>query len=171
MTYISPIPWTRINDSWISPGVGHSIIPEVIRHPLISGLPNNVGSRFQASFYSKVALDIVTETVYNYYYPYISEKTLRPIACKRMFIIVGAPGILDLLHQKGFITFGDVVDESYDSIQDPVLRWRALEKSIEDFVTKPLTEIKEIINLKKEILDHNFNVLINLQDEEIKCLE
>lgn len=171
MTYLTVTPWTRVNDQWVTNNVAYGLIPNVITHPMISGSPNSASTRYQADFYDKFAVDIVTETVYNYQYPYVSEKTLRPIACKRMFIIVGAPGTLALLHTKGFKTFSDVIDESYDAITDPSQRWHSLERTIKEFVTKPLDEIKDIVRAKADVLDYNFNVLKNLQAEEIKCLK
>jgi hypothetical protein len=124
----------------------------------------------QEEFYKKIAVDLVTESVYNYPYPFVSEKTIRPIACKRLFIIIGSPGTLALLHSKGFETFSDVIDESYDLIIDPVKRWHALEHTITDFITKPLDEIRSIVQSKKSILDNNFLTLKNLQKLEIKQL-
>lgn len=168
--YITVVPWNRINEEWWGPALNTKSL-EDIRHPLIKGKANSLDTRYQADFYNKFAVDIVTETVYNYRYPYISEKTLRPIACKRLFIIVGAPGVLKVLHNKGFKTFGDIIDESYDSESDPMKRWRLLESAIKSFVSKPLDEIKDIVRSKSDILDHNFVTLQHLEKVEIDCLK
>ena len=170
MPYITTIPRCGVNEQWITNEIGYSLIPSKIQHPLIEGEANSIGTRYQASFYSKIAIDIVTETVYNYKYPFISEKTLRPIACKRLFIVVGAPGTLSLLHSKGFQTFPDVIDESYDLINDPIKRWRALECTIGNFLSLPLDKIKDILRDKTEILDQNFKTLQQLMDAEIREL-
>jgi hypothetical protein len=170
MEYIYPHPYTRINETWIDSSVACVPLMGSVLHPLIHGKPNSPTTRYQADFYKYVAVDIVSESVYNYRYPYISEKILRPIACKRLFIVVGAPGTLALLHSKGFNTFPNIFDESYDSIFSPVQRWHALEKVIKDFVTKPLEEIIRIVQSSSAILDHNFEVLKNLQKIELKDL-
>ena len=171
MDYISIIPQTRINEHWVDLTI--DCVPSLnpVIHPLIPRTPNSKVTRYQADFYKNIAVDIVSETVYNYRYPYISEKTLRPIACKRLFIIVGAPGTLSLLHSKGFETFSDVIDESYDSVIDGVERWHVLENSIKNFVTKPLEEIINIVYSKSDVLDHNFEVLKNLQKKELEELD
>lgn len=169
--YIMPVPWTRCNDQ-LDQRIPTVTISQPVGHPIIEGNPNDIDTRFQAEFFSKIALDIVTETVYDYPYPYISEKTLRPIACKRFFIVVGPAGVLTLLRSKGFETFGDVIDESYDLAHDPWERWQILESSIKDFVTRPLGEIKQILRDHQDILDHNFETLKSLEDIEIsQCLE
>ena len=161
-----PVPWTRCND-WLDYRIPTATISQPMTHPIINGAPNDNNTRFQADFFNKVALDVVTETVYNYPYPYISEKTLRPIACKRFFIVVGPAGVLKLLRSKGFETFGDIIDESYDLAHDPWERWQILKSSIKSFVTTPLDEIKQIITAHQDILDHNFQILKKLEDVEI----
>lgn len=168
-SYIIPVPFRSINDFWLDDSIAcddNTISP----HPLITGVPNTPAARFGCDFYARIALDIVTETVYNYRYPYISEKTFRPIACKRLFVIVGAPGTLSLLRSRGFETFSDVIDEGYDSVQDPKQRWFYLERVIKDFVSKPLSEIKNIVQSQTPILEHNFQTLVTLQSKEIEKL-
>ena len=171
MNYITTIPFSRNNESWLDNSIEYLPVTDDIQHHLISApMRRGVWVAYQENFYKNIAVDIVTESVYNYPYPFITEKTLRPIACKRLFIIVGAPKTLEFLHHKGFETFSDVIDESYDSITDPVERWHALEKSIFDFVTKPLDEIKKIVESKTSVLEKNFLTLKNLQTRELEQL-
>lgn len=168
MTYLTLDPWTRVNEIWVDPTINCCPISESYKDPLIQGHKNLLAYRFQADFYKNIAVDIVTETVYNYPYPFITEKTLRPISCKRMFILVAAPGVLELLHAKGFQTFSNFIDESYDTEKDPVKRWYLICQAIEQFVTKPLDEIKSIVNKCAPILEHNFRTLVELESKECK---
>jgi hypothetical protein len=170
MTYINTVPFSRINENWVNDTIDYRPSNEIYKHPLIQGEPNLPSMRYQAPFYKNFAVDIVAETVYNYPYPYITEKTLRPIACKKLFIIVGSPRSLAILHSKGFKTFPDVFDESYDTLIDPIQRWHALEKVIIQFMSKSLDEIKEIVLSKRDTLEKNFLTLKNLQVEELKAL-
>ena len=114
MNYLTLQPFSRINEVWVSVDIDSRPADKSFTHPIIQGKSNSFNHRYQAQFYQHIALDIVTESVYNYPYPFVSEKTLRPIACKRLFFVVGAPGILQLLRDKNFVTFGDIIDESYD---------------------------------------------------------
>jgi gas vesicle protein len=163
-------PKTRINDQFVSDDSMNASPPEniVTRHPLITGVPNESLTRYQADFYKYIAVDIVVETVLNYPYPYISEKTLRPLACKRMLIVLGAPGTLKLLKSKGFVTFDDFINESYDDIQNTIDRFNAVEKEIKKICDTPLGDIKDYMKNNSEKFEHNFSVLVNLQNNELK---
>lgn len=166
-------PFTRINDEFITGNfpIDASPVNKNILSPIVEGGPNSSKFRFQADFYKKIACDVVSETVLNYPYPYISEKTLRPIACKRMFIILGAPYTLELLHSKGFQTFDDLVDETYDTILDPEERFLAVVNEVEKLCEKPTEEIVEYLRSIKSRLEHNFNILKNLENTEIQELK
>jgi hypothetical protein len=168
---LKPETLTRINDKFILDESISCSVPETrITHPLIQGSPNSNNSRFQASFYDQIAMDIVTETVFHYPYPYISEKTLRPIACKRMFIVLGAADTLKLLHSKGFLTFPDFIDESYDSIQYPIQRFHQTVRSIRHFLDRPLKEIQAFYEQNQQRFQQNFDLLKNLRQKECEEL-
>jgi hypothetical protein len=164
------IPPTRINDHWIIDSSLKTDPSECknFKHPLISGEPNDSKTRYQADFYKHISLDIVVETVLDYPYAYITEKTLRPIACKRMFIILGACNSLRLLHSMGFATFDDFIDESYDSIIDPKKRFLAVKNEVIRLCNMPLETIKQYMLENAHKLDLNFSILANLQDRELK---
>lgn len=163
-------PPTRVNDNWISDGSIQASTAELQnwKHPLISGGPNASATRYQADFYRHVSLDIVAETVLNYPYAYISEKTFRPIACKRMFIILGAKGSLQLLHSLGFTTWGDFIDESYDTIDDPVQRFLSVKNEVIRICHTPLDAIKLYMSKNLSKLEHNFSTLKNLQNRDLR---
>jgi hypothetical protein len=170
MNYLTLQPFSRINEVWVSVDIDSRPADKSFTHPIIQGKSNSFNHRYQAQFYQHIALDIVTESVYNYPYPFVSEKTLRPIACKRLFIVVGAPGILQLLRDKNFVTFGDIIDESYDLETDHVLRWKKLEQAILNFVNQPLETIRNIVSDKSSVLEHNYQTLIHLEQTELKAL-
>lgn len=166
MNIIKTDPITRINDKFVTnSNINCTPAESWYCHPIISGRPNS--TRYRADFYKKIALDIVTESVFNYPYPYISEKTLRPIACKRMFIIVGAANTLSLLKDYGFQSWDGIIDESYDQIADPEKRFIAVTDSIKHFCSLPLPTVKKFLHDNQDRLNHNFKVLQNLQDLEV----
>lgn len=162
-------PNTNVNESLTHSNLlDFSILKEDVKDPIIQGYPNDENFRFSANFYNMIACDLVVETVLNYPYPYITEKTLRPIACKRMFIIVGAQNTLSLLKGKGFKTFSDIVDERYDTIECPITRLKSAVYEMEKICNIPLDELKNIMQLHQNIFEHNFNVLKNLQNRELE---
>lgn len=171
MILLPEIP-TRVNDHFITDESISCAVPDApIRHPLITGESNSIDSKYQADFYKKIAVDIVVETVFNYPYPYISEKTLRPMACKRMFIVLGAPHILKLLHSKGFETFPDFINESYDDIVCATDRFHRVVAAIKTFVDTPLDDIKAFYKENQKRFDHNFQILTSLREQERQELE
>jgi hypothetical protein len=166
-----PEVFTRVNDKFAQGNcVDASPILTDIKNVLIPGQPNNQSYRYQADFYKNFALDIVTETVFDYPYPCITEKTIRPIACKRMFILLGPAGVLDLLKSKGFTTFEDFVNEDYDTISDPIERFTQVVLSINEFLNKPLAEIKQYYHVNQQKFDQNFITLKNLRSVEYQQL-
>lgn len=76
--------------------------------------------------YVDSAWEVVLETVFDSDHQFLTEKVLRPIACTQPFILAASPGSLQLLHHYGFKTFGEYIDESYDTETDPVARLKAV---------------------------------------------
>lgn len=171
MSVITAIPWSRVNDKWIrSSRIDATPVKDSVTHPLVS-LPYDMYLPTQNfNFYKNVALDIVTETAYHYPHAKITEKTLRPIVYKRMFIVLGPPNILKTLQDKGFKTFNNFINEKYDSIQDPEERFLTVIHEIEKFCQRDLNEIKKYYQDNKNIFEHNYNRLLELREEEMDQL-
>ena len=160
---------TRQNDLWLKENttIRCDVPVTDYKNDIIKGLPF-VEYRWQADFYQKIGVDIVTETVFNYPYPFITEKTYRPMASLRPFIIVGASHTLDFLKKIGFKTFSVIIDESYDNIVDPEERFNSVCNSIKVFVSRPLDEIKQDLYSIEHILLYNQTHLFNLVDCELQ---
>lgn len=168
-TIIKLLPTTRVNDLFVlSDDINATPLTKNLRHPLVTSKPNDSNTRFQADFYKHIACDIVVETVFNYPYPYISEKTLRSFACKRMLIVLGPAGVLNLLKSKGFETFNDIINEEYDNIQDPIQRFNAVVTEIKKMCNTPLDVIKTYMKKNSDKFEHNFINLKNLQELELQ---
>lgn len=56
----------------------------------------------------------------------LTEKVFKAIKNCQPFVIAGACGSVEQLREMGYKTFDTVVDHSYDSIEDPTLRWDAV---------------------------------------------
>lgn len=72
--------------------------------------------------YQRSAIEVVLETLFDDTRWHLTEKSLRPIACGRPFMLAATPGSLQYLRNYGFKTFNGLIDESYDNIVDPVQR-------------------------------------------------
>lgn len=65
--------------------------------------------------YSNSYYSLVTETHTSKNSLFITEKTYKPILMGHPFMIVGCPNTLSYLKNKGYYTFPELFDESYDS--------------------------------------------------------
>lgn len=54
---------------------------------------------------------------------FLTEKTFKPIKFGQPFIIIGPAHSLKLLRSLGYKTFDNVIDNSYDSVEDNTERW------------------------------------------------
>ena len=87
-------------------------------------------SHYSADFdiedYERTHVEVVLETLFDDSRLHLTEKSLRPMACAQPFILAGTAYSLATLRTYGFQTFSDVWDESYDAIEDPEQRMRAI---------------------------------------------
>ena len=173
MELLLTYPLTRINDYFVKEETNMSFdfreIIDNFKDPIVEGI--HAGLRFQADFYKKIAVDIVTETTFNYPYPFITEKTYRAFSSLRPFIIIGPYGTLKFLKSSGFQTFSAIINESYDEIKDPEMRFSEACDSIREFVSRPLEEIKQNLISIEDILIYNQQHMITLFEKELKKFE
>ena len=64
-------------------------------------------------------VEIVSETLFNTPTVGVSEKFLNSVYGYVFPIVIGAPGVIQVLSNFGFDMFEDVIDQSYDNISDP----------------------------------------------------
>ena len=101
---------------------------------------------------------VVTETCYWQQKTHLTEKIFKPIVLQMPFILVGCAHNLAYLRSYGFKTFSDFWDESYDSIEDPILRLQAITKILKDISTMSPTQQKAMLKDMIPILEHNYNL-------------
>lgn len=107
--------------------------------------------------YNQTAYSVVAETNYDNYYAFFTEKTAKPIIARRLFVMFGGQGYLQRLRELGFQTFGSVIDETYDTIENNMERFNAACAQIKWLCDQDQAEILEKI---KPIVDHNFEVMM-----------
>ena len=76
--------------------------------------------------YVETGIEVVLETLFDDNRWHLTEKTLRPIACGKPFILAATPGSLQYLRNYGFETFAGLIDESYDTIANSQDRLKAI---------------------------------------------
>lgn len=107
-------------------------------------LPNQHLSSASADYnnqdYASSCMEIVLETLFDDTRLHLTEKTLRPIACGKPFMLAATPGSLQYLRDYGFETFEEYIDESYDSIIDPYKRLTAITDEMQRISTLPVRQ-------------------------------
>ena len=104
---------------------------------------------------------LVTETCYFESKTHLTEKIFKPIVLRMPFILVGCAHNLKYLRSYGFKTFGDFWDESYDTIEDPILRLQAITKILKDMSKLSTDEQQDMLANMQPILEHNYNLFNN----------
>lgn len=90
--------------------------------------------------YAISGLEVVLETLFDDTRLHLTEKTLRPIACGKPFILAATTGSLGYLRSYGFETFDNYIDESYDLITDPVERLQAITFEMQRIASLPVDQ-------------------------------
>ena len=106
---------------------------------------------------------------------FVTEKTTKAIAMRQIPIFNTVQYHVRLMRAMGLDLFDDIVDHSYDEIEDPVERIQAIATEVERLYNRGHEYFKTIPNIQ-ERLEHNVNCInrqrkIRLQDAEHKIRE
>ena len=110
------------------------------------------------SIYSKSAYSIVAETNYHNDYSFYTEKIVKPILARRLFIVFSGQYYLRNLRDFGFKTFDGIIDETYDTIEDNKLRFKLAIEQMQRLFALPQEQILEKI---RPIIEHNKRLMLS----------
>lgn len=96
---------------------------------------------------------------------FITEKTYKAILHKKPFILISQCHGLKALRVGGYQTFGHVIDESYDEIEDYDKRVEAVLNEIIRLNNLPEQEFDNLVNSCTPMIEHNHT---HLYDEAYK---
>jgi hypothetical protein len=102
---------------------------------------------YQNSWYSVAAESVCDGSIF-----FMAEKISKPMFAQRPFLVFGIKGFLAQLRQLGYQTFGDVIDESYDTIDDNHRRWSC---AFDQLVKLHLLDPVEVYAKLRPVLEHN----------------
>jgi hypothetical protein len=69
--------------------------------------------------YIDTYFSVVTETIFDYPYTFRTEKIWKPMIMCHPFVVAANRGYYQDLHRAGFKTFGHLIDESFDLLENP----------------------------------------------------
>ncbi len=105
--------------------------------------------------YSDTYFSLVTETVFDYPYSFRTEKIWKPIAIAHPWIAVANRGFYRDMHNLGFQTFGHLLDETFDQIDNSADRLERIAMVVEDLCTQDLAQFaNECYNVCKYNQQH-----------------
>jgi hypothetical protein len=107
--------------------------------------------------YERSLYSIVTETVEENY-DFFSEKTAKCLYAQRLFVFFGGQGQLADLQNMGFQTFGSVIDESFDHIEDLYQRFSS---AMDQVIWLSKQDHNLVYKKIQPVLIHNQNHLCN----------
>ena len=113
-----------------------------------------------ASAYLDTYFSLVTETVFEYPYSFRTEKIWKPIAIGQPFVVASNAGYYRDLHQLGFRTFGHLIDESFDSMDNNQDRLERIAQVVEDLCQQDLASF---ITAAEETCKYNQQLLAELR--------
>ena len=121
--------------------------------------PNTAASCFSADYdaidYQQCRIEVVLETLFDDQRLHLTEKTLRPIACGKPFILCATAGSLEYLRSYGFKTFSPWIDESYDTINNPLDRLQAVIKSMQQFSSLSIDQKNQALANMQSVCSYN----------------
>lgn len=116
---------------------------------------------YYPSHYYNTHISIASETTQNEWFP--TEKTYKSLMLGHPFVVYGGPHSLTKIRALGFETFGDTIDETYDSVPYPQERADHLIKSLVSAGT-PQPSVHNRVHFQK-VANSVYAKLINiLQD-------
>jgi hypothetical protein len=90
---------------------------------------------------------------------FVSEKTYKAIGFKHPFIVLGWPGTIKLLRDRGFKTFHPWINESYDEEDDDATRMQMVFAEIKRLCELTPEQWIEWQTALKDIVEHNYELL------------
>jgi hypothetical protein len=118
-------------------------------------------------YYDDSYINIVNETMHEYDTPqaigmagHSTEKSLKPIHFRQMFLVSGNIHANKLMQDLGFKLFDNFIDYSFDIEEDPLLRLKQLYVEIKRLTDIDVTDIHAYYNSEEcqSIIEHNLAV-------------
>ena len=146
--------------------VGNVTLPDTgfVKHQLFDNKWGDV--YIKEKLYQDTYFSIVTETVFDYPYSFRTEKIWKPMAIGHPWVAVANQGFYRDIHRLGFKTFGHLIDESFDTIDNNQARLTRITEVIRDLCQQDLASfIKECYNVCKYNQQHLAEMSIKVRQE------
>jgi len=127
---------------------------------LFEGEDSQLMHSYQLGNYREAADSLIyvpTETVYFGKRLHLTEKTFKAIALEMPFVLVAPQHSLEYLRGYGFRTFAPYIDETYDTIADPVKRIEAVTQILLEIQARSAAAKNQLWQDLLPRVEHNYN--------------
>jgi hypothetical protein len=131
-------------------------------------MDNSVSGLVPWEIYNRSWFSVVCETLAQDRIFLSAEKTAKCFQARRLFVVFAIQNFLQQYRDWGFETFGDVIDESYDTEPDDVVRWSQAFEQVQYLCSQDLPALLQKL---KPRLDHNHNRLYEFEQEKTQELQ
>jgi hypothetical protein len=121
------------------------------------GFTDGLSRIIPVKLYNQTAYSIVAETSAENDLLFFTEKIVKPILARRLFVVFAGQGFLASLCRLGFQTFENIIDESYDSVYNNNDRHQAAFDQVQRLCNMDQKQVYEQI---KDRLEYNHNLLM-----------
>ena len=119
----------------------------------VNGTIVSLSQIIPTEIYNQTRYTLVAETCTNNSFSFYTEKVVKPILAKRLFVVAAGQHYLKNLQRLGFKTFAGIIDESYDDIADLEKRTLAVCRLAKHISTLDPNLLQSVID---PILKHNY---------------
>lgn len=131
-------------------------------------MDNSVSGLVPWEIYNRTWFSVVCETLSHGRVFLSAEKIAKCLQARRLFVVFAIQGFLQHYRDWGFETFGDVIDESYDSEPDDVARWHLAFEQVQSLCGQDLPALLQKLQPR---LDHNHHRLYALEKQKRQELQ
>lgn len=131
-------------------------------------MDNSVSGLVPWEIYNRTWFSVVCETLGKDRVFLSAEKTAKCFQARRLFVVFAIQGFLQQYRDWGFETFGDVIDETYDSEVDDIVRWSKAFEQVQWLCEQNLQAL--LLKLRPR-LEHNHNRLYEFEKEKTQELQ
>jgi hypothetical protein len=99
---------------------------------------------------------------------FLTEKTYKTIKYGQPFVMIGPVGSLKQLRTDGYCTFDDIIDSTYDQIENNTERWLSVKNTIRQLLK---TGTDKIFNQCRDEILHNQQTFLDRQKNPLNTLK
>jgi hypothetical protein len=117
--------------------------------------------------YMDTCFSLVTETIFDYPHTFRTEKIWKPMIMCHPFVVAANSGYYQDLKNAGFQTFGNLIDESFDMIDNAQDRANAVVATVKDICYNGASSF---LVAAREVCKYNYQHLREHNARERNCL-